>query len=57
MLRHSSGAFAPGEILLFEVKEARDFIKFHILALRHMGNTVSAGLFCPQNDFALEYPF
>lgn len=42
--RHPSTAYAPGETLLFEVKKARDFIKFDIPALRHMGYTVSIPL-------------
>lgn len=50
LLWQPSGVYAPEEILLFEVKEARNFINIHILALGHMGNTVSVFLFNPQTD-------
>lgn len=56
VLSHPCGVYAPGEILLFEVEEARNFIKIHIPALRHMGNTGSVFLSYPQTDMLWNTP-
>lgn len=56
LLWQPGGAYAPEEILLFEVKKARNVINIHILALGHMGNSLCIP-FQPTDRHALEHPF
>lgn len=57
VLSHPCGVYAPGEILLFEVEEARNFIKIHIPALKTYGKYRLCIPLLPTDRHALEHPF